>query len=918
MFAVMKTLALAVILLWCALPTVALDPAARFTRYGMEQGLPQMYVTRITQDVQGFLWVATQDGLARFDGHTMVVHRARPADPTSIAGNHVHALVVAHDSMLYASTGGGIARYQPRTGTWTRYKNAMPAPLHTPALTEVHSAITNVTYRDKKGRLWTGTTTQGLVVTDPATATTVRFGTRSPAGRRIATNDVWALCEDRDGRMWVGTNGGGIAVIQNMQVVATFSHAPSNPTSISNDVIRYLYQDNIGTMWIGTLGGGLCQYDPYAHVLPSLQPSQVVAGVTSNAVRGIARNGKSHLLLGLPTGVLRCDTLLQLSTLVASWPQDYSTIGAARALFVDRLGTAWIGTERNGLGYMRRGAKQISWLHAGTWSTRPHTRTISYVGQIDSNHIAIGTDNGLALVDIRTHETSWIEVPRQPSLPTDRIPISAVARVADNEVLLGTEFGLYHGPLSGPYTKVVCPDWTVTRPNIDIIRSIVLHRQSAYVGTWGGGVRCINLATGTEQVIDTRHGLPNATVYAVYPVDTATMAMSSNAGIVLWDINKHRVQKCLTPRHGAQSYEFNSWSHLQLSSGTVILGGINGANTLRFYALAAPPPPTIAVAVDTSSTDHATISISAIALSGTDPVQFRYKFIGIDSIWTIASGPSLNLQHYEHGTHTMLVQARYLDGNFSESFITSFTIHPPFWSTWWFMAIMLAGGGAATWVTAAAVGRRRAAHQYEADRLIQAERIRIARDLHDEVGTGLAKIVMLAESPSAQQSPANAASIADTARDVIDRVRSIVWVMRASSEQLSHVTGYMCNRMASTLADHGITLSTSIHIKHNHMLQASQMRNIVLSMQEVTANIVRHSRASAVMMSIDTGPSNITISVQDDGVGFDTSTPDQGFGLSNLRERMHDIAGDIDIVSAPGCGTNVVLKLYITYSSHNL
>ena len=113
MFAVMKTLALAVILLWCALPTVALDPAARFTRYGMEQGLPQMYVTRITQDVQGFLWVATQDGLARFDGHTMVVHRARPADPTSIAGNHVHALVVAHDSMLYASTGGGIAHEKP-------------------------------------------------------------------------------------------------------------------------------------------------------------------------------------------------------------------------------------------------------------------------------------------------------------------------------------------------------------------------------------------------------------------------------------------------------------------------------------------------------------------------------------------------------------------------------------------------------------------------------------------------------------------------------------------------------------------------------------------------------------------------------------------------------------------------------------
>lgn len=908
----MKTLALATILLWCVLPTAALDRSARFTRYGMEQGLPQMYVTRITQDLQGFLWVATQDGLARFDGHTMVVHRARPADPTAIVGSHAHALVVARDSTLYAATGSGTARYQLRTGTWTLYPNAMPSPLHKPALTEVHDARTNVTYRDRAGRMWTATTTQGLLVTDPSTSTSITFDTHSPATRRIASNDVWALCEDRDGRMWVGTNGGGLSVIQHMQVISTFRHTPSNPTSISSDVIRYLYQDNIGAMWIGTLGGGLCQYDPYAHVLPKLIPSMVVNGVTSDVTRGIAAYGTSNLLIGLRTGILRCDTTLQHCTMIASWQQDYPSIGAARAVFMDRLGTVWIGTERNGLGYIPHGSQRISWLHSGTWTSRPFTRTISFIDRADSNQIAIGTDNGIALVDIRTRQTTWIETPRAPELSSQRNSISAIATFADDEVLLGTEFGLYRGPLSGPYTKIVCSDPLAIRPNIDIIRSITLRNQTAYVATWGGGVRMIDLTTGRETVVDSRCGLPNGTIYAAYLVDTNTLAMSCNAGLVLWDLRTNTLQRHLTPKHGAQSYEFNSWSHLQLPSGTLMLGGISGINVFRYSDLKTPPPPSIYVKLDTAHADHVAITMSAIALSATESVQFRYLFYGVDSSWTMAEGHSVSLLHRAPGEHTLYIQARYRDGTFSEPTRVSFTVHPPYWSTWWFTMMLLAGGGCILWVGATAVGRRRAARRFEAERLLQGERIRIARDLHDEVGTGLAKIVMLADSITIRASPAKAEAIASMARDVIDRVRSIVWVMRASSERLSHTIGYIRNGIANALTDQGIEFHAHTDIEHDHVLTAIQMRNIVLSLQEVTANIVRHSMATVVTLHIDTAPTYVTILVHDNGVGFDVNERSRGFGLGNIKERMLEMNSTVSINSDTSSGTRVLFHVNIT------
>ena len=177
----------------------------RFRRIGLDEGLPQSYVNQIAQDAQGFLWLATQDGLARFDGRRMEVFRHVPGDTTSITGNNAFDVFLGADSVLYVATGNGPCWFDASTRTWHRVRSSMmPRRAREGVLRQVHDGTVNVTYTDRRGRLWVASVRDGLSVTDPQSRAMVHFGTGEDAARRLPCDDVWALCEDARGRMLVG------------------------------------------------------------------------------------------------------------------------------------------------------------------------------------------------------------------------------------------------------------------------------------------------------------------------------------------------------------------------------------------------------------------------------------------------------------------------------------------------------------------------------------------------------------------------------------------------------------------------------------------------------------------------------------------------------------------------------------------
>jgi ligand-binding sensor domain-containing protein len=129
----------------------------RFERLSLEDGLSQNAVLAMRQDRRGWMWVGTQDGLNRYDGYTFTVFRYEPENPNSLSHNSILSILEDSAGMLWIGTwGGGLNRYDPRSGQFTRYRHnpADPASLGSDVVAAIHE--------DRRGNLWLGTMGGGL------------------------------------------------------------------------------------------------------------------------------------------------------------------------------------------------------------------------------------------------------------------------------------------------------------------------------------------------------------------------------------------------------------------------------------------------------------------------------------------------------------------------------------------------------------------------------------------------------------------------------------------------------------------------------------------------------------------------------------------------------------------------------------
>jgi len=223
------------------------------------------------------------------------------------------------------------------------------------------------------------------------------------------------------------------------------------------------------------------------------------------------------------------------------------------------------------------------------------------------------------------------------------------------------------------------------------------------------------------------------------------------------------------------------------------------------------------------------------------------------------------------------------------------------------LAASLALGAMAT--VAVAVGvcarRRRRAE-------LHALRTKLAHDLHDEIGSNLAAIAVISET-AAHHAPAPGAELADInrlARESADAMREVLWLVGARQEG-------------------GIDLAEHFQLAAARLLPRSEIvwreppqplppswpdeirRETFLFFKEAVANIARHARATRVELSARLLPDRFELTVADNGCGFEPAAANPGLGLSSLRARAAAVAGSVDIVSAPGRGTRVALRIPI-------
>lgn len=253
---------------------------------------------------------------------------------------------------------------------------------------------------------------------------------------------------------------------------------------------------------------------------------------------------------------------------------------------------------------------------------------------------------------------------------------------------------------------------------------------------------------------------------------------------------------------------------------------------------------------------------------------------------------------------------------------TTLPIYLPqhFWLTSWFIASCSCGGALVVAVLARYVTRRRMRFQMERlewQRSLERERSRIARDIHDDLGSGLTRISMLSASASDHMTPGAKPAgeldeITQTARELVGAMDEIVWAVNPQHDKLDSLIAYCGKYAQDFFKAAGMVCRLDLALEVPNWTLTSQIRhNLFLAFKEAINNAARHSRAHSAVISAKMESEVFTLAVQDDGQGFDAAAlRDDGNGLANMQHRLREIGGQCVIESSPGTGT--VVKFVVT------
>jgi ligand-binding sensor domain-containing protein/signal transduction histidine kinase len=391
-----------------------------FERISIEQGLSQSTVHSIIQDKTGFIWIATEDGLNRYDGHGFIVYRNERDNKTSISNNQVRALLQDKNGTIWAGTGNGLSAlnlmYDDKSkinkeGFYNFFNNQEDT------LSLCDNNI-RCLFEDKDGDIWIGTT-GGLnkIVNnsknnnDENYLTKIKF-TQSFFNDRfnklITKEFISSITEDGNGNLWFGTMGKGVIVYNRKTgTVNNYKNEEGNPGSIGSNYVIKLFTDFSGRVWIGTYGGGLNRFD---HITKKfvryIYDSNNSNSLSENKIYDIVDDNNGNIWIGTFSGGLnKLSIKTNVVTRYINNNQNPFSISNdfIRCLLIDRSKNLWAGTN-NGINKTDLKPPKFISFKNNLWDK--YSLSDNFVLSIfeDKNkNLWLGTNNGLHKYDPNTN-----------------------------------------------------------------------------------------------------------------------------------------------------------------------------------------------------------------------------------------------------------------------------------------------------------------------------------------------------------------------------------------------------------------------------------------------------------------------------------------------------------------------------------
>jgi signal transduction histidine kinase len=205
----------------------------------------------------------------------------------------------------------------------------------------------------------------------------------------------------------------------------------------------------------------------------------------------------------------------------------------------------------------------------------------------------------------------------------------------------------------------------------------------------------------------------------------------------------------------------------------------------------------------------------------------------------------------------------------------------------------------------------------ERERALETERSRIARDLHDDLGSSLTEISVLARKGqrlgTLDELAALFRGISAKARGLVTALDVIVWAVDPKDNSLESVADYLGDFVGEYLSHSGIACSFDIPVELPPIVLEGRLRHgLLLAVKETMNNVERHAQATEVEFRMAVADDQLEIVISDNGKGFDAKTKHRGNGLKNLPLRLAKLGGRYEIESSPGQGTTVTIGLRLS------
>ncbi|HWQ92621.1 MAG TPA: sensor histidine kinase, partial [Clostridia bacterium] len=250
----------------------------------------------------------------------------------------------------------------------------------------------------------------------------------------------------------------------------------------------------------------------------------------------------------------------------------------------------------------------------------------------------------------------------------------------------------------------------------------------------------------------------------------------------------------------------------------------------------------------------------------------------------------------------------------------AFEIPQAFWKTPWFWVSLLtaaAGFTAGLWRYLTWRRFQTALQLLEQQRAIERERLRIAQDIHDDLGARVTQISLL--SAVAQRKPslsdearADFGTVSQMTRDLVSALYETVWAVNPENDNLEAFGNFLCQLGNQLCTPARLRCRLEVPELPSNVPLTSQVRhNLIMAAKEALHNIIKHARASEARLRITYQNAILEITIEDDGCGFNPAAITPGHGLENLRRRLATIGGDFTLQSHPQTGTTIRLRLPI-------